>query len=122
MRTLLIVFSSAFKITIPAKLHYKLLTDLIFPVTVCDCILHFLLCCKQTVKVGNFISGSEVLNTGIPQGCVLSPLLYSLLIHDCTAYVPNLSLRKFADDLAVISLTMNYGKSDFLNKIEQLVK
>ena len=26
-----------------------------------------------------------ILNTGAPQKCVLSPLLYSLLIHDCTA-------------------------------------
>jgi hypothetical protein len=38
------------------------------------------------VRVGNNISTPLILNSGAPQGCVLSPLLYSLFTHDGTAY------------------------------------
>ena len=75
VRTLIIIdYSSPFNTTITAKLHYKLLTDLKFPVTICDWILDFLLCRKQTAKNGNLTSRSKMLNTGTPQSCVLSPL------------------------------------------------
>ena len=84
-RTLFIDYSSAFNTIIPVMLHFELLTDLIFPVTICDWISCFLLCRKQTVRVGNFISRSKIINTGTPWGCVLSPLLYLLFSHDCTA-------------------------------------
>ena len=39
----------------------------------------------QVVGVGNNTSATLILNTGAAQGCVLSPLLYSLFIHDCVA-------------------------------------
>ena len=39
----------------------------------------------QEVRVGNNTSAMLILNTRAPQGCVLSPLLYSLFTHDCVA-------------------------------------
>ena len=48
-------------------------------------VLDFLTDRHQVVKVGNKISTSMILNTGTPQGCVLSPLMYSLFTHDCVA-------------------------------------
>lgn len=35
---------------------------------------------KQSIKLSSAIT----LNTGVPQGCVLSPLLFNPLTHDCT--------------------------------------
>jgi hypothetical protein len=44
------------------------------------------------------------LNTGAPQGCVLSPLLYSLLSHACVAVYNSNTIIKFADDMTVEGL------------------
>ena len=59
------------------------------------------------VKVGNNISTSLTLNTGAPQGCVLSPFLYSLFTHDCVAMHASNSIIKFADDTTVVGLITN---------------
>lgn len=37
----------------------------------------------QPVTLGHYDSLSLTLSTGAPQGCVLSPVLYSLCTHDC---------------------------------------
>jgi hypothetical protein len=63
----------------------------------CNWVLDFLTGHPQVVKVGNNTSTSLILNTGIPQGCVLSPLLYSLFTHDCVAMHISDSIIKFAD-------------------------
>jgi hypothetical protein len=45
-----------------------------------------------------------ILNTRAPQGCVLSPLLYSLFTHDCVAKHDSNTIIKFADDTTVVGL------------------
>jgi hypothetical protein len=56
------------------------------------------------VRVRNNISTSLILNTVAPQGCVLSPLLFSLFTHDCVAIHTSNSFIKFADDTTVVGL------------------
>ncbi len=77
VRLLFIDYSSAFNTIVPTKLADKL-TDLGLNTSLCDWIQDFLTARPQVVKVGQFTSNSITLNIGAPQGCVLSPLLYSL--------------------------------------------
>ena len=54
----------------------------IVPTVIINWILDFLNSCPQVVSVGNNTSATLILNMGCPQGCVLSPLLYSLFTND----------------------------------------
>ncbi len=77
VRLLFIDYSSAFNTIVPTKLAVKL-SDLNITSSLCDWTQDFLTARPQVVKVGQFTSNSITLNVGAPQGCVLSPLLYSL--------------------------------------------
>ncbi len=79
---------------VPTKLAVKL-SDLGLNTSLCDWIQDFLTARPQVVKVGQFTSNSSItLNIGAPQGCVLSPLLYSLYTHDCvSSHSSHLSLH-----------------------------
>ncbi len=97
VRLLFIDYSSAFNTIVPTKLAVKL-SDLGLNTSLCDWIQDFLTARPQVVKVGQFTSNSITLNIGAPQGCVLSPLLYSLYTHDCVSSHSSTSIVKFADD------------------------
>ncbi len=72
------------------------------------------------MKVGQFTSNSITLNVGAPQGCVLSPLLYSLYTHDCVSSHSSTSIVKFADDTVVLGLINNGDEAAYLDEVERL--
>ena len=84
MRMLFIDYSSLFNTIVPSKLITKL-RSLGLNTSLCNWILDFLMGHPQVVRVGNNTSATVILNTGAPRGCVRSPHLYSLFIHDCVA-------------------------------------
>src|SRR4029434_4287780 len=62
---------------IPALLQDKL-SQLNVPDSTCRWITDFLSDRRQRVRLGKHVSDSRTISTGSPQGCVLSPLLFSL--------------------------------------------
>ena len=57
----------------------------------------------QAVCVNSVKSNELILNTGAPQGCVLSPILFSIYINEIMSNTTTLTLIKFADDMALVA-------------------
>ncbi len=70
--------------------------------------------------MGKHTSSTLILNIGAPQGCILSPLLYSLYTHDCVTTFDSNTIVKFADDTAVVGLITDNSEKAYLKEIEGL--
>ncbi len=57
---------------------------------------------------------------GPPQGCVLSPLLFTLLTHDCTLSHNSNLFIKFADDTTVVGLISNRDETNYRSEVSRL--
>ncbi len=121
VRMLFIDFSSAFNTIIPQQLINKL-NLLGLNNSLCNWILDFLTGRPQSVRVGHNTSSTTTLSTGAPQGCVLSPLLFTLLTHDCTAKFSSNHIIKFADDTTVVGLISNNDETHYREEVAQLAE
>ena len=105
----------------PVKL-IQTLQELGVKQSICKWIYDFLSDRKQAVKVGKLISQSKTLNTGAPQGCVLSPFLYSIYTYFCQSSTNSVLLFKFADDTSVVGLITNGDESGYRREVDDLVR
>ncbi|KAK1788819.1 hypothetical protein P4O66_002629 [Electrophorus voltai] len=119
VKMLFVDYSSAFNTIIPSLLTTKL-EDLGLHTSLCDWISNFLTDRPQSVRVGNCVSSTLTLSTGAPQGCLLSPLLYSLYTYNCTATCSSTIIVKFADDTVVMGLISNNDERAYLEEIKHL--
>ncbi len=78
----------------------------------------------QRVYVQGTMSDEVILNTGVPQGCVLSPALFSMYINKMQICESNFSLFKYADDMAMVGLMVR-GRGEleraYFEHIDRLV-
>ncbi|KAK3574354.1 hypothetical protein QTP86_005145 [Hemibagrus guttatus] len=119
VRMLFIDFSSAFNTIIPQHLIEKL-SLLGLNTSLCNCILDFLTGRPQSVRIRNSFSSIITLSTGAPQGCVLSPLLFTLLTHNCAAMHSSNHIVKFADDTIVVGLISKNDRSAYRQEVQRL--
>ncbi|KAI2646125.1 putative RNA-directed DNA polymerase from transposon BS [Labeo rohita] len=108
VRILFVDFSSAFNTIIPTLLQSKL-AQLSVPSSICQWITSFL--------IGN---SGRITSTGAPQGCVHSPLLFSLYTNDCTSKDPSVKLLKFADDTTLIGHINDGDESAYRQGVKEL--
>ena len=95
------------------------------PLYILEWVKNFLRNRKFFVKINNFESASGDIDTGVPQGAVISPLLFSIFIND----IPKQEEKNksystlFADDLVTFFIFNKYGNikdliNSYLKKIE----
>ncbi|KAK3569405.1 hypothetical protein QTP86_027938 [Hemibagrus guttatus] len=116
VRMLFIDFSSAFNTIIPQHLIEEL-SLLGLNTSLCNysgakkyLIMDFLSGRPQSVQIRSSISSTTTLSTGAPQGCVLSPLLFTPLTH----------IIKFSDDTTVVGLICKNEESAYREEVQQL--
>lgn len=101
-RILFMDFSSTFNTVNTVTLCNRLL-DLQVNPSLILWIKDFLQDRPQYVVVNGFKSQNMILNTGVPQGCVLSPILFSIYTNNITSNNSDISLFKYADDMALVA-------------------
>ena len=84
-------------------------------------ILNYLQGCKQQVRINSTISAAAVTNIGAPQGCVLSPVLFTIYTNNHRSAEPHTVAVKYADDTAAAGLISNNDEEHYRNIVACLV-
>ena len=126
VRVLFVDFSSAFNTIQPHILVNKLLNIGVNKYLIAW-ILEFLTHRPQYVKLqidGNtFTSSLAHTYTGAPQGCVLSPALFTIYTSDCRSHSPIAPIIKFADDTTIQGLiSSEQDLMQYYNTIDNFVQ
>ena len=119
-RILFVDFSSAFNTIQPLDLVRKL-CDTKMNKTLIAWVLDFMTGREQYVKVRGEKSDIITTNTGAPQGCVISPMLFILHTNDCLSYSPQVPLLKFADDTTLQGMITEDDESTYREEVDQFV-
>ena len=109
-RTLFVDFSSAFNTMQVHILIQKLVSMNVNPL-LSLWISDFLSNRTQRVNINKSLSSCIVSNTGVPQGCVLSPLLFTLYTGNLRCNTDSCQIVKFADDTCITGCISNNDES-----------
>ncbi len=86
-------------------------------------LISFLTDHRQQVKVNHSISEVRRTSTGVPQGCVSYPILFTWYTNDCTSHDHSNLIIKYSDDTALLSLLYNdTNPSVYYSEVERFAK
>ena len=118
-RILFVDFSSAFN-TIQPHLVIRKLIDIGVGKQFVMLIHSFFTNRSQYVNVSDVCSSHVSISTGAPQGCVLSPFLYTMYTNSCRSAYLNNHYFKYADDTALVGLLSDV-ETDYRSDIDHIV-
>lgn len=111
----LLDFSKAFDYINYEILLQKLKTQFKFSESACRLLNSYLKGRSQTVCVDDHFSKPVLVSSGVPQGSVLGPLLFSMYINDLPACVSFSRVHMYADDVQLVC-------SSKINEAEQCIE
>ena len=76
----------------------------------------------QRVRINTFLSSCSAVPSGVPQGSILSPLLFLIFIIDLPDCVKSSSCYLFADDLKLFSKSSPKLFQNYINSVANWVK
>ena len=89
----------------------------------------FILNRSLQVKIGSHVSQSHEIDMGVPQGSVIAPILFNIMLHDIgTLDLKDSHLVQFADDLALWHVfspknhSISLNEERFQSKVDLLTK
>jgi hypothetical protein len=117
-RVLFLDYSSAFNTLISS-----LLSDRLRTMGVCETLVPMINCflsnTQQYVSMSDHVSDRCTTNTGVPQGCVLSPLLFTIYTDPLTSNCPDVKILKYADDTAIVGLITKDDETNYHHEISR---
>ena len=113
-------FSSAFNTIRPCLLGEKLLEMQLHSDTTAW-ILDYLTDRPQYVRVDGCISEVVTSSTGVPQGTVLAPFLFTLFTSDFRFNSGSCHLQKFSDDSSIVGCITDDDEGEYRGLIESFV-
>ena len=76
-------------------------------------IMSFLCDRQQRVVVDGVVTSSLNINRGVPQGTMLGPVLFTIMVNDIKPVIPQTILIKYADDIrASVPVTIGFNHTD----------
>ena len=118
VRVLSFDFSKAFD-TVSHKIVCEKLKSINLNPYIINWIISFLGNRKQRVVVDGNITDFVDINRGVPQGTVLGPLLFSLMVNDIKLVDSNNGISKYADDIT-ISVPVRRNSDTVLAEVKNL--
>lgn len=97
------------------KLHHYKFSD-----TTINWFSSYLLNRSQKVCINNTISGAAPINSGVPQGSILGPLMFLMFINDLPLYTNLVNTDLYADDTTLYE--MNTSVQSIKNKLESALE
>lgn len=114
---LLVDFSKAFDRVSHSKLLNKLSTQFMFSRAAVGLIQSYLTSRSQIVTTdGSYSNRIEILS-GVPQGSILGPLVFSLFINDLSSILRNCTVHMFADDVQINFYSLDLSLQSMANLI-----